>query len=366
MNSNSHMRGNVPAVDSIVLKIVDRRQSAIVRSARRALFGIAVLLSGTATAQEALRIVGDTNPVTIHVLVRATDGTPIGGLTSGAFQITEDGASQAINTFASITDVPVTTIFVMDYSSSMSTAGAIGPMEDAVEGFIDLMQPSDEAAVIKFAGNIGAVVMQGLTSNKSALKTAVNTNPGGISGTNLYDAIDKALDVLSQSTNSNGTRAVVVLTDGSDTASSISLDTLSSELDAANVPVFTIGLGNDIDTVLLESLADATSAAYAAPSNPSEFTEIYSDISERLNNEYRLTYYSALSDCNAHQLRVLVTTDEGPKDYNASFARCFSATPIQTSPPPDESVSGAMGLRELSWLGAIMLLTGIARRARKR
>ncbi len=312
-------------------------------------------------AQDNLRIIGTTDPVQIFVNVTANDGTPIDGLLPGAFQLNEDGSSQAITTTISTTNVPVTTVFVMDYSPSVRNASAIAPMEQAVKSFINLMGTGDEAAVVKFNGAIGTVVSQDLTSDKTLLDTAVDTDPGPGSYTNLYDAIDKAIDVISQSTNTTGTRSIVVLSDGDDNFSTITLDSLAAKLDAAKIPVITIGYGDNIKTNILQGIADGTGGAYYSASNDSSlFTTIYTNLSERLNHEYLLTFSSAVSDCNVHDLQVQVATGEGPKTYDGTFRRCFSTDPLPTAKPISTgggSSSGGGGGIALGELVALLLLS---------
>ncbi|KAF0192848.1 MAG: hypothetical protein FD165_618 [Gammaproteobacteria bacterium] len=328
------------------------------------LTAIVVTTPFIAAAQGELRVVGDTDPVQVYVSVTANDGSPIGGLSAGAFQLGEDGASQAITTTISTTNLPVTTVFVMDYSISLRTSSAIAPMEQAVKGFIDLMGAGDEAAVIKFNGDIGVVVSQDLTADKTLLKTAVDTDPGGQYYTNLYDAINKANDIVNLSTNTTGTRSIVVLTDGDDNYSTISLDALSTNLDTGNAAVFTVGFGDPVNTSRLQGLADGTGGTFTSTNNDTnQFAAVYTQISDRLNNEYLLTYPSATSDCNVHRLQVQVATSEGTKTYDANFRRCFSTDPLPVV--ATGSSGGGIGLWEVAAFLLLGLLSGFAPRARR-
>lgn len=318
-----------------------------------------------AAADDALRIIGDTTPVQIYVTVTANDGTPIGNLASGAFQLSEDSSAQTVTSATTTTDEPVTTVFVMDYSKSMRNTGSVPPMEAAVKGFIDTMEPDDEAAIIKF--NNSAVVSQDLTTDTDLLKAAVDASPGNQGNSKLYDALDKALDVIALSGNTAGTRSIVVLSDGDDVNSTISLADLSTHLDAANIPVFTIGYGPSINTDVMQGLADGTGGLYYSASNDSgQFADIYADISERLNNEYHLTYLSAISDCNVHELQVQVATTEGTKTYSGSFRRCFTTDPIpEPEPEPTPGKKHGGGALDTWGLSALTLAAWLHRRRRR-
>lgn len=338
-----------------------RKSRRLAGLSRLALIATVTLLPGVVAAQNELRVVGTANPIQVLVSVSASNGTPIGGLTSGDFQLNEDSASQAITTVTATTNLPVSTVFVMDYSGSMKTAAAIVPMQQAIKGFIDLMDAGDEAAVIKFNGDIGVVISQGLTTDKAVLKAAVDTDPGGTRGTNLYDAIDKAIDVVSLSANTTGLRLLVVLTDGGDNASTLPLNSLSSKLATANLPVFTIGLGQDIDSNLLRDMADKTGGVYVSTLNTAELAAIYVQISERVNNEYLLTYHSAIGDCLIHSVQVLVATPDGAKAYDSDFTRCvaLAATPVASA----SGRRGSMNPWELAAILSAGLLLMLARSA---
>lgn len=334
------------------------------------MLGIACLATAShaGAAQDALRIIGDTDPMQVYVSVNASDGTPVGGLMAGAFQLSEDGSAQVITSAVSTTDQPVTTVFVMDYSPSMRNTGSVPPMENAVKGFIDLMESGDEAAVIKFNNTV--VVSQNLTTDTTLLKNAVDASPGDAGNTKLYDAIDKAIEIIGQSGNTAGIRSIVVLSDGDDVGSTLTLAELAAHLDAADVPVFTIGYGPSIATNVMQGLANGTGGLYYSASNDSgQFANIYTEISERLNNEYHLTYFSGISDCNVHTLQVQVATPEGTKTYNGSFRRCFSTDPLlQPAPRPARKKGGGGGSGP--WEPAALLLAAlflvIKRRTRHR
>src|SRR5207245_1710323 len=88
-----------------------------------------------------------------------------------------------------------------------------------------------------------------------------NIIPGG--STLLFDTIAEQVQAL-QTTSSKNIRAVVVLTDGIDNRSHLTLDQLVSQIAASGenagnaVKVFTIAYGNDADASGLTKIANAT------------------------------------------------------------------------------------------------------------
>ena len=103
-------------------------------------------------------------------------------------------------------------------------------------------------------------------------------------GTRLYDAIAAAYQRQTQSTGgaSDKIKAVVVLTDGADTRSKLTLDGLLSQIqlrsEAQPIRVFTIGYGTDAQKNVLQTIADATQAKFYV-GTPENIREVFKDIS---------------------------------------------------------------------------------------
>lgn len=77
-------------------------------------------------------------------------------------------------------------------------------------------------------------------------------------GTALYDAIDDArasLDNLAD-TGEDRIRAIVVLSDGDDNASSITLEQLAANYDEAGVSIFPVAYGEDANMDALNKIAE--------------------------------------------------------------------------------------------------------------
>jgi Ca-activated chloride channel family protein len=74
--------------------------------------------------------------------------------------------------------------------------------------------------------------------------------------TSLYDAIDMArleLDKLNQSDRIN---AIVVLSDGADTASMMPIEQMEENFGETSIPIFPIAYGEDAETTVLQRIAD--------------------------------------------------------------------------------------------------------------
>lgn len=328
--------------------------------ARMTSIGLACLLPQIASAADELRVTTDsTSTVQVYLNVDSNAGTPIGGLQQGDFLLSEDRSTQTISSFASLSNLPVTTVFVMDYSRSNESS--VTNMENAVKSFIDLMDSQDEAAIISFNQNV--TVNQTLTRDHDDLKAAAEA---GVVAQNsrLYDAIDAAIEQIKLSTNTLGTHTIIVLSDGYDVGSTLTLTDLAAHLKDISVSVFPIGYGSSINTKTMLNLATGTGGYYYdAATDSSQFSEIFTEISDRLNNEYRLTYTTSVSACGSHDIGVNVSTGEGTKTYTGTFDKCASIDPDTSTSSSHKKGGGSL---DLATLLAGVLSLSIVRRTRRK
>jgi VWFA-related protein len=114
----------------------------------------------------------------------------------------------------------------------------IRQVEEALRHFIDLLEPADEVLVITFNDRVR--VVQDFTSDRERLASVLDRmEPGG--GTAFYDAAYLAIQRVAKVPAES--KAVVLVTDGVDTASATSFDALRELARRTEVPVFSIGLG---------------------------------------------------------------------------------------------------------------------------
>jgi Ca-activated chloride channel family protein len=101
-------------------------------------------------------------------------------------------------------------------------------------------------------------------------------------GTALYDAVLAAYRLQMSSNASDRITAIVVLSDGQDTASSIKLEELlaniSSTQERETIRIFTIGYGKDADSSVLNQISEVTQAKYYE-GKPENIREVFKDIS---------------------------------------------------------------------------------------
>jgi Ca-activated chloride channel homolog len=152
----------------------------------------------------------DTSLVTIPVSVIDRDGKFVPFLKKRDFRLYEDGVEQDIESFNSV-ETPFYVALVLDTSNS--TMFKFNDIQDAAFAFIKQLRQDDQVMVVSFDSKVRFHC--DFTSDYDELRRAINeTRIGG--STKLYEAVDKVVDRLETI---QGRKAIVIFTDGVDTAS---------------------------------------------------------------------------------------------------------------------------------------------------
>lgn len=163
----------------------------------------------------------DTAYVVLPVIVTDRYGQFVTGLGQRDFTVREDGVKQEIATFSN-TEAPFDVALLLD--TSHSTQRKLGAIRKAALTFIKQLQPNDRVMIVTFDDRVRFA--SELTNDREALKKTIDRVKSGFA-TSLYDAV--SLTVVQKLSQLGGRRAMVVLTDGVDTASK--LGTYESTLD---------------------------------------------------------------------------------------------------------------------------------------
>jgi Ca-activated chloride channel family protein len=176
----------------------------------------------------------ETTLVSIPVSVMDRDGKYIPDLRKEDFRVWEDGVEQRVAYFAS-TEKPFTVALLLDTSGS--TRFKLQEIQDAAITFVAQLRADDQVMVVSFSDKI-RILTPRPTNDRYVLQDAIRrTEPGN--GTRLYDAVDQVIN--EQFNRIEGRKAIVLFTDGVDTASKRgSYETTvrdAEELDALIYPV---------------------------------------------------------------------------------------------------------------------------------
>lgn len=251
--------------------------------------------------------------VSLNVTVQDTSAKYVGDLTPADFAVYEDGVKQDVQFFES-TAVPVDLIVLIDTSSSM--ADKIGIVRDAASGFLKTLRAGDRGAVVGFADTVS--ILQPLTSDHTLLEQAVRgTIPRGSTAMNnaLYVSL-KQFGVRARQEGSPRRQAIVVLSDGEDTASLVSFDEVLGLAKRMGVNIYTVALQSkrtqigrryfsDADYAM-KALARETGAQFFFPTAPAELKSVYGTIATELANQYSIGYVPANLRPDGRFRRVVV------------------------------------------------------------
>jgi Ca-activated chloride channel homolog len=249
----------------------------------------------------------------VTATVRDGSGRLVTGLPREAFEVYEDGERQPITQFTH-DRVPLGLGLLLDISESMS-GERIRAARAAVERFLfDLLAPSDEFFVLAF--NHEPHFLTGWTRTPAVVREALdNIHPYG--GTAIYDAVRSALPLVAERTRERA--ALVVISDGADTASDITLRELGSALLRSDTFVYAIAIDApdrqpNHTLVNPEALSEMTgqSGGYTEiVRTPADLDGATARIADELNNQYVIGYSSPHpGDGRYHSIRVRVTGGE--------------------------------------------------------
>jgi Ca-activated chloride channel family protein len=269
----------------------------------------------------------------INVTVRDADGRLVSGLSRESFEVFEDGEQQTITQFTS-ERVPVSLGVLLDTSDSMF-GRRLQDARTAVERFLfDLLDADDEYFVMTF--NHRPHLLTSWTSTPDKVRQGLRgVKP--IGATAAYDAVLASLPMFAKRSRERG--ALVIISDGADTASDASLRDLHSALARYDVFVYAIAIDSPASQAIntrvnpssLREITDDSGGRTEIVRTSEDLADATARIADELNHQYLLAYSSTRSsDGLYHSLRVRVPGS----DYKVRARNGFVATPAGRAPNP--------------------------------
>ena len=252
--------------------------------------------------------------VVLHVTVRDRKNAYVGDLSQDAFAVVEDGQAQSVKLFSD-TDTPVTVGLLVDGSASM-----FGNRSLAVAGaaeFVNASGKDDELFALAFNEIVTPALPPNrpFTRDSEVLREGLERTIIARGRTALYDAISAGVDYLARGTRER--KALVVLSDGGDNASSTSRERAVRKALESNAVVYTIALiepgMRGTNPHLLEELSESTGGRSFRPSRAKDLPGILRDIALEIRNTYTIGYTSTNTarDGSFRRVRVVVTAPPG-------------------------------------------------------
>ncbi len=280
--------------------------------------------------------------VVLPVIVTNHKGKEVSGLAEDKFQVYEDGRPQQISFFEP-EDVPVTVGLVIDNSGSMRSKRP--DVAASAEAFARSSNPDDQMFVVNFNQRVYMGLPRDVpfTSDLQQLLDAVTKTPAS-GNTALYDGLSAALTHIKAGT--GGRKALIVISDGDDNSSRISLAALLKQAEGSDTQIYTLGIFDEMFSGshsgdVLKRLAKATGGKAYFPDSPAQIAGICQRIAGELRHQYTLGYVSSNPQQGGkyHSIRVTVN-GPGNREYRVSTRSGYLAPPeAQPAPPPPTKAS---------------------------
>ncbi len=253
------------------------------------LLGVLVSLPAPLTAQDPT-FSTDTRLVVLHASVVDRKGDLVTTLKKDDFTVFENKDEQPIRTFLR-EDVPVSMGLVVDNSGSMRDKRK--QVEAAAVSLVKSSNRDDEVFVVNFNDDLYLDVT--MTSDIKKMEEGI-TQIDSRGGTAMRDALSASIDYLREK-GKKDKKVLVVITDGNDNASAMTLEKLVQRAQQAEVLVYAIGILNDEERReakraerALEALTKATGGQSYFPDSVNEVNDIADRVAHDIRNQYVIAY----------------------------------------------------------------------------
>jgi VWFA-related protein len=267
---------------------------------------------------------------TVNATVLDAEGRLIRHLPREAFDVYEDGRLQTITQFTN-ERVPVSLGLLLDVSDSMF-GRRIDEARAAIERFVvELLDPEDEFSLLAF--NHQQFPLTAWTSDRAAAARVMQPlKPSG--ATAIYDALLSMLP--SVETRNRQRAALLVISDGADTASDVVLRDVRFALHRSDAFVYAVAIDTadrkpinaQVNPTALGEITNQSGGRTLVVHDSAEAATALATIAEELNSQYLLGYSSPKArDGQYHSIRVRVRDT----DYRVRARNGYVAQPHRAS-----------------------------------
>jgi len=287
-----------------------------------------VALAGPGWAQEPPPAVfrSSVDLVSMAAIVRDGRGKIVPSLRREDFEVFDAGTSRPILDLRTEAGAPASVALLMDGSGSMKIGAASDLSQRISTAVLGSLNPSrDDAALYSFDTRLLSV--HEFTHDIKAVNDRVSVVDAWGS-TSLYDAIAGTAAIVSRRTANR--RALVVLTDGADTASAYTPEQVSAIASAVDVPVYVFVMATgtrESDKVpfeaerrsLLASLARATGGDFFVANSPALAVTGITRLVDELRHQYLIAFEPSSA---AGMRRIEISTKK--RDLRVSSRRWYA------------------------------------------
>jgi VWFA-related protein len=284
----------------------------------------------------------DASEFPVNIVYYSTNdsaGQPAGAMwVPDQVSIYEGGVEHRPWSFEDDDHAPAHISVIIDSSGSME--GSLEEVLEAARMLIDQFDDQDRAEIVDFDSAV--VTRRSFTDDPGAMRSALEEIEVG-GGTALYDAVAIAFDHLAPR---EGMKAVLVLSDGEDeNSTAYTYDALKGRLAGEGVRVFTIALGEGVDTTTMSEIAELSGGTFYRAAEVADVEDIYTEVITYLHSLHRMWYSTSqgMFDGSRRQIEVehhpsgsaAVASYEAPRGEFWSHAldiRRDNHDPVEISP----------------------------------
>lgn len=181
--------------------------------------------------------------VSLAVVVRDGKGRVVTSLGRDDFEVFDEGVRKPILALQAESAAPASVALLVDGSGSMSVGVSQQVSRTISDAILDALdRDRDDAALFSFDTRL--LTLQSFTRELDIVRTRL-ADVGAWGETSLYDAVAGAAGIVAQRTHNR--RAVIVITDGTDNASSYTPSEVSAIASSIDVPVYVFAVTASTD-----------------------------------------------------------------------------------------------------------------------
>jgi len=267
-------------------------------------------------ALSAMQVDTQTYPlITVYFSLVGPDGSAARLAGPSQVQIAQDNlpVSDFTMTLIDPKSNPVTVALVLDVSGSMRGQPLVDARTAAAE-FISQLGERDLACLYTFSTQVARI--QNCTQDRRATTGALNNLTAG-NNTALYDVLGL---VANDHAKLAGRQAIIVLSDGADTASKSTLNDALNRLKQTNVPVYAVGLvSKDYNRAVLRQVAAAAGGTQLEAPKSTDLRALYNQIQGQIKTQYRVIFRSLFPDPRNGNITIRITNANQVIELNRPY-----------------------------------------------
>lgn len=241
----------------------------------------------------------DVRMVLLPTVVTTKKGRPVTGLKPEDFLLQEDFVPHAIDYFVTEAEQPVSIAFLLDLSGSMRQVGKLDEAKQSIQVFIDSLHEGDRFGLIGFADDQVSWITE-FTSDRANFLARLSVQ-SAYGQTALFDALGATPTLVDAET--AGRRAIVLITDGHDNASTMNSFKAMQLARLVQVPIYTVAFTTFADRILpkggvspgiamLQRFSKETGGRLFSVGDPDDLKDAVLEIQRELRFQYVIGYHS--------------------------------------------------------------------------